>query len=248
MTTLTEVMLDVARLMGIARDGTATGGSTTTLVDTSLGDESIDYAHGAIWFLSGNNSGKVAEITSYSNGTITFSTLLACASGNSYAVAHNKFPLNLIRQAVKYVLAGIEIPKVNTTHTAASGEVTLAGVSNVRRVIVEDERNYGWQEVAGKIYFDDTGTSGSLKIWYIGKHDDLADTGSLDEAVDRQYVIWAAAAYLWRNLVEKINKDNPTAYELLNEAKSNEAAASSMTRRRGIKMMPRDPHYSRWIT
>ena len=48
MTTLADVMLDVAEILGGVRVGTATGGSTTTLVDTSRTEPAEYWQDGTI--------------------------------------------------------------------------------------------------------------------------------------------------------------------------------------------------------
>jgi hypothetical protein len=110
--TLFDIVYKCVIELGTARSGTATGGSTTTAIDTSglkLVDE--DYYNEGTFFALKDASVDVAdigktfaEITAFSadSKTLTFKSALAdaVASGDSYAVANRRFPLFLLRQFV----------------------------------------------------------------------------------------------------------------------------------------------------
>jgi hypothetical protein len=249
MTTLAQAMLEAARFVGIVHEGTATGGSTTTLVDTALSFGSGYFNGGTLWVLSGDNAGVCTPVVSqHANGTITISTQAsACDSGNRYALATDKFTKAMLQQAVNYVLRRLDVTDIDTAHSASDGVATLSGISNVRRVYTVDGdskiRNFHWKEIDGKIVFDDSSLAETLEIWYVKSHGELSsDSGEIADDVHLDCLIASAAVYLWRNYLQKHKKDDPTALDMLNEAKTLEATA----RRYVIRPVGKDPHWARW--
>ncbi|MFA5378407.1 MAG: hypothetical protein WC455_21815 [Dehalococcoidia bacterium] len=252
MTTLAEVMLDVCRLVTSVQEGTATGGSTTTLLDTNLTRKQGMFNDGTLWMLSGTHKGKCLEIKMYGVGSVTLKDTLtgAITAGDMYSIASgDHFPKWQLKQAVAHVLKITDVPAINITHTAASGVCTLTDISDIRQVYVDDKRNFHWEERAGKIYFDDTEASGDLKLHYMKSAWDntMTDTSAIDNAVDPRYLMWAAAEYLWRSYIERHRGDNAEiTTELKKEAQANAAEAAQMKRKYSFASLPRDPHYSRW--
>ncbi len=245
MTTLADVMLDVARLIGIVREGTATGGTTTTIVDTSLKEHSGYYEDGTLWMLSGDNIGACERVALYYPGTITIAAQTnACSAGDAYAVATGEyFQKHKLKQAVLSVLQTILIPSLDESHTATDGKCTLTNISNIRRVIVDGTVNYNWRELSGKIYFDDDNISGDLELWYLSEHPRIDEDEDIDNSISRKYLSWLAVTWLWRNIIQLGHKDNPISMDMLNEAKVNEQLAAQEARKHTMRCMPRDPHY-----
>jgi hypothetical protein len=103
MTTLAAAILSCAKALGDVIGGTATGGSGTTLVDTGHSEPADYLTGGTIWFLTGNNAGKSAVITTWDPATHTFTFLTpgaACAAGNLYAACGPDYPRYLLVQSV----------------------------------------------------------------------------------------------------------------------------------------------------
>lgn len=263
MTTLVEAMLETARIMGVVKEGTATGGSTTTLIDTSLDDPAEYFTKGTIWILSGTYSGACDVVKMFNEGTFTLTTTLAgaIAAGVSYATADSEYPKYKLKQAVLSVLRNAPILKTNDTLTitADTEEYSLpSGVFNVKRVDVATSStspykfvpNLFWKEWNGKIIFaggkEPSGTGNIIRLWYEGAHGEIAESGSILSSIDINWLKWAAAAFLYRDLIKKIQKDNPTDIDLLNEAKTLEAEAKRNAVRGELMSMPSDPKIAGW--
>lgn len=97
----------VARELGVLEEGTATGGSTTTLIDTVYRDEDDDYWNsGTLWLVYDAGAagaapqGEWARITDHvsSTKTITFTGALtaAIAANDLYAVCDDEYPRDTI--------------------------------------------------------------------------------------------------------------------------------------------------------
>lgn len=250
MTTLADAMLETAKLVTDVFEGVGSVSSTTSEIsDASLKYPAGTFNGGTVW--SPKCDKGVADIKTQGQNTFTMTTTQTLALTGPYQIADSTFPMYKLKQAALYVLGKIEIPTVNTALSAGSGSVQINDgstllISNVRQVFVDDVRNYHWRELNGYIYFDDPSTEGALDIYYmsdgvVADYDDI-----LSDAIDMNYLTWSAAVYLWRDTIRKIRKDNPTAQELLNEAKVNEADALRQARKYAMRRMPRDPHFARW--
>lgn len=250
MTTLAEMLLVIARTVSRVREGTATGGSTTTLIDTALAEASGTYNEGTVWI---THAGVTLSyfVSTFGNNTITFSPPApqAVIAGDTYAVAPDDFPKWQLTQAVVEALSKISTLKVDTTLTVASGaDVTLpAAVRDVRQVFVAGVRNYHWSEVIGKLKFDKTSYDGALEVRYASRPTfPAADSDIIDPAVDPEWLHWAAVVKLWRDYYRDHLKDNPVAIELFNEARQNEQMALNIMRTAGLLAPSRDFHYANW--
>ena len=86
--TLTDLRRSVGRNLGKMTTGTATGGSTSTTVDTSLFGGDDEYIGSYIHFTSGNKIGTTHRISDYtsSSQTLTHKTTTsgAIADGVTY--------------------------------------------------------------------------------------------------------------------------------------------------------------------
>lgn len=129
--TLFDLTLDLARLLEIASEGTATGGSTSTIADTYERTEDDDYwIGGSAWITYDAGGAGAAPQGEYSfisdsaitGGVITLRSTLtaAVAAGDRYAVATARYPLYLLIQKVNECLGNIEKTDITTITTAAS--------------------------------------------------------------------------------------------------------------------------------
>lgn len=263
MTTLLEAMLETARLMGTVRDGVATGGSTTTLVDTAMDEPSDYFSKGTVWILSGTYAGVCNVVKTHGENTFTWETVLAGAivAGVSYAVATPEYPKWKLKQAVLKVLRFDPILKIDDTATVTVNTLTYAlpsGVSRVAHVEVATDPsspynfqpNYNWREENGMIIFDPgkepTIAGHIIRIWYIGEHGEIAESESILPSVDIDWLCWKSVEYLYRDAMTRINKDNPTDIDLLNEAKQNVMIAERNARKyflRGREISPKLANY-----
>jgi hypothetical protein len=253
-------MLELARVLGIVYEGTATGGSTTTCVDTAMEYPQDYFEDGTLWITSGDADGLCTKITAHANDTLTFAThTIAVAATNTYAAATADFPKFALKNAVLSALRYQPIMKADTSTTTAANQETYTlptDVADVRRVEIatstsapyEYETNYHWIEANGSLclYGDLPSTGYTMRLWYADYHDDIAESGSVEEGVDLIWLKWASAVNAWRWRIQQIRKDNPTATDMLNEAKTMEAQAMQATRRHPLRTLPRDPIHADW--
>lgn len=144
MTTLVEAMLETARLVAPVVDGTATGGSTTTLVDTNRVEAPETFTGGILFMTSGDLSGNCYPITGFGENTITIPTVgVPVSAGDTYtAVPSGWFDKETLKQAIFYGLrqyGNIMLVDESLTVVTDQSEYDLpANVSNVRRVEIAE--------------------------------------------------------------------------------------------------------------
>ncbi|NMC80190.1 MAG: hypothetical protein GYA59_12575 [Chloroflexi bacterium] len=258
MTTLAEMMLETARVVGNVFESTATGGSTTTLVDTRLQAEADFYRDGTLWVLDGDNAGLCDVVTSFLENTLTIESTLtdAIVAGNSYAVADGKFPKRMLKQAILASLTKEKVMKINSSLSVTADTEDYAlptGVSDVRRVEVATtasgsyEINYFWREMDGRLYFmkgKEPKTAGrTIRLYYAALHGTIGDSDAINDAIDLNLLKWRGVVHLYRNYMQRMYKDEPQIIDLLNEAKVNEAQALA---RRVPPTFNRDPIHTGW--
>ena len=217
MATTAELLLRTAELLRGLRYGTATGGSTTTLVDTAMAEPDTYFNNGTIWFLSGNNAGKSAVVTDYdlTTHTFTFATQsAACAAGNRYAVLDADYTREALVAALNTALLMIgPIDTVDDTLTVVADQETYtipSGMSNVKRVQVAGDTTapyqWGtplrhWHEKNGTLHVDYStvqGLGADAPIRLIGEkyHARVwADTDTVTDAVRQESIAIEAAYY-----------------------------------------------------
>jgi len=164
--TLANLTYELAVELGVVYEGEATGGSTTTLIDTNDLTQADDYWNGGtVWILddaggaSAAPEGEYGKISDFDNGTstATIATMtVAPATGDRYAIANKIYPLYTLIQAINRALRHINIEATDTTSvdTAASQtEYTLPAVASMdlREVWVQtvttDADDNRWYEI-----------------------------------------------------------------------------------------------------
>lgn len=244
---IADITLQVARDICEHYTGVATAGTTTSITDSAMQFQAGLFNGGTLWITSGTYAGIMRKIISYSNGVITWGTALAGAppAGVTFMVADAKFPIHLLRACVNAILADYPLEKQDTTLTVDidnNGEYALpAGVSNILTVELATEDsspykyipNYTWRELNGvlNIYDQvyDYQDGYKIRLTYHGKHGEVDDGTALNGAVDCEYLRYAAEAWIWRNYIQKLKKDDPLATDLMNEVKFLEAMRKSVT-------------------
>ena len=165
--TLFDATLVVARSLNRVRTGIATGGSTTTVVDSNFRTESDDYWNGGtVWItedVGGAGAapeGEFSRVTDFANatGTITCSpAITAVGAGDKYAVADAHIPLDVLIEAVNEVLTGLQIELEDWTsldtvagQTVFSLPSTIPG-QNLKEVHIQtkvgDADDFRWRRV-----------------------------------------------------------------------------------------------------
>ena len=145
MTTVFDITLQVAKEVTDVIEGAATGGSTTTLVDTALlASQPADFFNnGKLWIKSGTHADKVFTVTDFTaGGTVTFALVTgAIVAGVRYAIIRNTYPFDQIMSAIQRALDSTFT--IDSDGTLSGDGTTLvftlpAGVSNVIRVEMQD--------------------------------------------------------------------------------------------------------------
>lgn len=240
MTTLVKAMLEVARLTMNVHEGMASDGTTSTLIDTYLNEPVEYFSGGTLWMLSGDNDQLCVRITHGQNTLLLPSTLTsAIEAGDMYAVAPGKFDKIQLKQAILRSLREVRVPAVNTELVTVNdqGEYTLPdGVSNILKVEIEGYEDHywtshHWHEHNGTLYFTEgffpDYDGNTIRIWYETSYGDIAEDADINPAINLDWLKWSAAAFLWRNYIQTVKKDDPIAVDMLNEAKVNEAHFSA---------------------
>ena len=257
MTTVAECMLDVVATLGGAFFGAAENGTTTTLKDSALAP-SGKYNGGTLWVLGGDNAGLCVKVTTHIGDPLTLNTTLtdAIAAGDEYAVAPGSlFPLNELKAAVMQALQ--DQPVMLTDGSLTTAEDTLRytlpdGVSDVRRVAyIDDDDSYkvvlDWYEIGNElVFYSQPEADLDLVLFYAGRHSWKELDEHIDGSVPTNWLKWAAVVKLYRNYIVKFRKDNPTALELFNEGKMEEARTIAANRNTELRLLPREGRYRPW--
>ena len=151
---LFDLTYELATELGIVIESTATGGSTTTLIDTVILTEADDHWNkGTVWILkdsagaSALPEGQYAVISDFDNGTntATIGTITAVASGDTYAITDRKYTLGDLITAINRAIRDIGyIPVTDTTTidtATAQTEYSLPIAANHDLRTVEIETN-----------------------------------------------------------------------------------------------------------
>ena len=138
MTDMFDATLQLATRLGILRTSTATGGSTTTLVDTvARTEEDDDWNGGTVWIItdaggaSAAPEGEWAIVSDFVNSTATLTigaVTAAVAAGDTYGLASGGYPLDVLKTAINNELIKQEVIRYDTTSldiVADQSEYTL---------------------------------------------------------------------------------------------------------------------------
>lgn len=243
--TLFQATLDLAILSGRVIDGTATGGSTTTLDDTNkLGKYGADHFIGSVlWIRSGTYANTWKEITD-SNPLVSRVTFAALAgsivAGNTYSLSWPTVTLDGLKRALNNSLRKIDQPTAEDTSLTTvdnQEDYTLpANVDNILQVQIANSTaspyTYGeyqaWDEdkAAGTLRFDwGRLPPGGYKIRliYATDHTELtAASDTLPEHFERnflrEYLLWDAAVEILRNRMKYGEGIDPLLTNQYNEA------------------------------
>jgi hypothetical protein len=258
--TLAGAMLDLARLLGGLRSGTATGGSVTTLVDTLRNEEAEFWKGGTIWITSGSNKGICYPILSFSGNTITLPVTLTSAivNGDEYSVFPPEYPLDVLRHAIQSALNELgEIVNYDETLTTDTDDESYElpeGVYNIFRVEIaqNDAAPYGysisyfWRELNGYIYFIPSKKPGmdgyKMRIWYKAPHAEVFSyNDEIADAIDRNWLSWAGVANVLRNSLGIRGKDKAISIDLLNQAIMREQELRNRQNKKKMVFVNPDP-------
>lgn len=260
MTTYYDLIKKLAYHIGDVRVSVATGGSTTTLVDTTLGEANEYYNNGTL--LIDKTVPVAVKVTTYDSatGTFTFAAAIsvAVAAGDGFTAIRSFFPLDVLKRSISQAIDESEkIMAVSEGITLVASQERYAlpaGVTqDIRRVEIgtEDsddwEIHYAWAVEDGELRFlgwvpDDT--SKVCRVHYVTQQAQLVLLSDvLDEKVNENRLIVNACkhALTWRNY--KVGKDEPNTTDLLNYYMNLE---QKLSRERVSPLLNRDPIMARY--
>ncbi len=263
MTTLAQALLQTAYCLKSLRNSLATGGSTTTLIDSLMVEPDQFFNNGTLFFLSGVLIGKSVVITDWDETTKTFlfaTQTNAVAAGVRYAVAESRYPREAMVQAINQALGelGPLLQRNEALLTVVDqAEYTLpAGVSDVKRVQFANETtapyqweapHHWWMEWNGKLIFDESHLPDEndllIRVWYEAKHADVyLDADVISDAIHINRLAWTAAWLAALNRTGLAENSEPHAKEVAGIANQ----MRIMQARHPIYSMPRDPRWAEW--
>lgn len=252
MTTLYQALKEVALRIGDVRQGVATGGSTTTLVDTNL-DEPDGYYNGGTLFLE-TSPPMITLVYTWQADIKTFTIRpvgITISAGTPYLAVGPRYPLDVLRNAIAIaVFETARQMEVYETTTDGTAKVTLPDeVWDVRHVEYEASEgqwktHYAWRIKGGDLYFltnpPESGTA--LKIFYASTPAIPQTYSATFAHINTESLIINACkqALIWRNY--RVGRDEPNTTELLNYY----LQLDQQWMGRRPKLLPRDPIFMGW--
>jgi len=233
MTTLFDVSLALAKVLGNVRSSTTTSaGTATTVIDTTR-TEPVDFWNGGtLWMTSGTDLGKSRKITDWalSGTTFTVPTMTSApGSGAAYSVITADWPQDKLWDFINEALQDMgDVPVQDSTLTTVADQeqYTLpSGVYDVRLVEVATSKTapydyqpyHGvWKEIpSGKLEFatgrEPVDTGYLIRLTYMGVHAAFtADTSAVSTYIHINRLKWAAAVHAWRWRIQMAKQDEPT--------------------------------------
>ena len=244
--TLFELTLKLAMILRNGRTGVASGGSTTTLVDSTMTNEPDDFFNGGtIWFKSAPLAAKSAVITDFdgSTGTFTFATQTAAVvSGVSYVAAGPVYTREDLVSAINQALTTLgPLPMIYEDAafiTVAEQEeyVLPAGVYNVKKVFIASSteepygwgENSGWFERNGSLWFDMEAPGSDdflIRLYYEEPHDEVSlDADTISDALHPDLITWTAANYAVLNRAGVAENSEPFTKEMISYSQQQRSA------------------------
>jgi hypothetical protein len=257
MTTVFDVTLRAAELTKLVRRGTATGGSTTTLVDTNHPSRADDYYNGqppgTIWFISGNNASKSAVITDWVNSTKTFTFATqagACAAGDAYAALHGVFSREALIAALNAAMIDYG-PVESSADITATADTFRYGITCNPEQIVRVEtiaagatkpgEFFFWRAGGAYLYLDkEVGVGDTIRYFYYASPAYVTlDADTVNARYGLARLAWLTAYHAALVRLEGDENQEPGIKLLFEEAK--ERRNEWMVRRPG-RPQARGPH------
>ena len=229
------------------RQSTATGGTTTTLVDTvGLIQPNDHWLGGTLWILSGGYAGTVKKITdsALSGNSITFSALTsAISAGIDYVVLGPDVTYANLVMAINQALREITVEHVDKTLVGVNGTYEYTLPTDVTRVVGVDlyrsdtlYKSTHWSETEeGKIKFD-RGYSpcddDAIWLHYLETHGDLeTDAEEVEDLLELPVLMQLATEKLMRLLYHRYGGDQKQIPEWLADAMAANKERLKVTRR-----------------
>lgn len=163
-TTLFDLTYQVAREITTVREGTASGGSSTTIVDAVRTEPNDYWNSGVAWIVyvpaAAAPEGQFSIINDFDQTSYTI-TLNTTLTGNvinlsRYAISNRMFPLDILRQCVNRALFDLgkvpttDITTVDTATNQTEYDLPIGANLDLREVWLEmnvdDDDDYRWRK------------------------------------------------------------------------------------------------------
>lgn len=241
--TLFNALHQTARLLEDVHESLATGGTTSTLVDTTLNFNDSWWTGGTLFIHTGALAGRTIKVTGYNNTTKTVSFAAqtsAIVAGVRYSLARAHFDRQLLVDAINAALGELgTVTQINTALlvTADTTDYTLpAGVANLVRVDTTADlvapitwsNSHFWREDAGSLRFDNgkapTEVGAAIRVFYNLPHAEVsADADVIALAINPARLAWSAAYYAVLQRSKVVSNDERLK-DFLKMAAGNKAA------------------------
>lgn len=258
--TLFDATLDLARVLEDVFESTATGGSTTTVIDTAIVEPTGYYNNGPVWL---KEQAATRRVTTHTTTTLTFTpAATAISAGKLYAVG-SRYPMRVLIQALNAALKDFgKIPATaEITATAEQQEYVTADNAAFTEEIVKVElaeneeapydwhEHYNWQQsrTLPRVFVFDPDKqpmeARKMRLTYLAEHAALStDASAISDHIHPDRLKWAAAVHALRWRYQRTKQDEPAVIDLLNEAKQQ---AQAMATKHPLPAFVR-LHLARW--
>lgn len=244
---ISDALIDIAATVGPSYYGVATAATVNSVTDALISVDGGEFIGGLLVIASGDAHGDVRKIVSNRDGVIVvdrdFSETIL--PGDNFFVSPVPYQrllqaLNSAANSGSAILTDATLVGVRDTYTYS----LPAGVSNVLRVAVENSGyNRYWHELGNTLVFSrgkQPAEDAVVTLYYRGRVTLNWTTDEITTSVNPDWMKWAGVAQFWRAELEITHKDNPVAVDMMNEARTQLAQATS--RVRSMDLSP-DPRY-----
>ena len=253
---LFDITLELSKVLQYTVEAVATGGSSTTLVDSRRREAQDYFRSGTLWFKAMKTS---IEVDDWIPGTFTHGANILSVAKDLYAAAGQDYPRWLLVQKINEALQEMLLASENVSLTTAAYQERYPlpdGVYNLKRVEVAEEStdpfgytpNLNWQEVGGELVFDawhaPVENDLTIRITYQPRHTQLTeDADVISDRIPIMHLVWRAAALALRWRQGRIRMDDPEQLRQYNDAIVNAERKAGLW---PVPTTPRDPHLATW--
>lgn len=246
MTTMFNATLQLANRLKVLRTSTATGGTTGTLLDTKRTEIDDTFNRGTIWLITDVDGASAAPegewplVTDFANtgGVLSATFTVAPASGDTYGVATEDFPRDVLISAINDELVKHKVVRYDRTSLdiiANQSEYTLpAGIrqDNLLNVYEETDTNTSDSQPTPLSFEVQTAAAGSQHTLVIKSRDVTAGNDIVLEYRTVLSPLYTASAVIDASLPMARILDSAAA-----SARANQMSTYGSASKLGIELM-----------
>ena len=230
MTTFYDLIKELAHNIGDTRESVATGGSATTLIDTTLSEANGLFNGGTL--LIDQATPVTPRVTTFvsASGTFSFSAIgTAVTAGTGYTAIQPRYPLDVLKRMINLALLESErYMEIDTSLTLVADQELYAlpiGVTDVRRVEIGTvneswDKHYAWRVEDGYLRFLNwipSDTSQTVRLHHAVQHAPLSALADvLDDRISRHRLMICAIYHALNWRVSKVGNDEPNTTNQMN--------------------------------